>query len=226
LKISIPTDPSIDIGDTITGSHVKENGDVESYLFINTKDEMPLFGQMKITSSGGNYELANRKKATKIEKDISDLQNQTVEISNNVAIIQTQLSEISGMVNIGYILPIDVDTDNIADGDTHNVLTFEFVVDELDEEEEEEGLGEAISFHSELCFYIDTTAVADTSYGDGILSVTYNMDGVDVASSAYSYGDGWKILTLNGFFPSLDAGTHRFIVKLGMSGGAIANQPT
>lgn len=222
LNISIPTDPSIDIGDTMTGSHEND----EPYYFIDTKDEMPLFGQMKITSSGGNYELANRKKATKIEKDINDLQNQTVEISNNVALIQTQLSEISGMVNIGYILPVAVDTDNIADGQTHDVLTFEFVVDELDEEEVDEGLGEAISFHSELCFYIDTTAVANTSYGDGILSVTYNMDGVDVASSAYSYGDGWKILTLNGFFPSLQSGNHTFIVKLGMSGGAIANQPT
>ena len=142
-----------------------------------------------------------------------------------MAIIQTQISEISGMVNIGYILPVAVNLENIADGNSSDVLRFEFTIDEAEETEEGE-LGEAISFHAELCFYIDTTATANTSYGDGILTVTYTMDNVATASSAYSYGDGWKILTLNGFFPSLQAGSHVFVVSFSMSGGAIDDQPT
>ena len=219
LDISIPQDPSIDIGDAMTGSGTNFQS---SFTFIDTKDEIPLFGQTKITSAGGNYGLANNKKATKVEKKISDLEQQTVEIGDNVAIIQTQISEISGMVNIGYILPVAVGLENIADGSSEDVLTFKFTTEEI---ESEEDLGEAISFHAELCFYISTTSTAN-SFGDGILTVTYTMDNEITASSAYSYGDGWKILTLNGFFPSLEAGEHTFVVSFSMSGGAIADQPT
>lgn len=220
LNISIPQDPSIDIGDALTGSGANFQN---NFTFIDTKDEIPLFGQTKISSAGGNYELANNKKATKVEKKISDLEQQQVEIGNNMAIIQTQISEISGMVNIGYILPVAVNLENIADGNSSDVLRFEFTIDEAEETEEGE-LGEAISFHAELCFYIDTTIT--NGYGDGLLTVTYTMDNVDTSSSVYAYRDGWKILTLNGFFPSLQAGDHVFVVSFSMSGGAIDDQPS
>ena len=221
LDISIPQDPSIDIGDAMTSSHVVDLNRTDTCTFIDTKDEIPLFGQTKISSAGGNYELANNKKATKVEKKISDLEQQTVEIGDNVAIIQTQISEISGMVNVGYILPVSVGLDNIADGSSENVLTFEFTTEDLDSEEAD--YGEAISFHAELCFYIDTTT--SNGYCDGLLTVTYTMDNTVTASSVYAYRDGWKILTLNGLFPSLEAGDHTFVVSFSMSGGAIADQP-
>lgn len=219
LDIAIPTDPSIDIGDTLTGSG--SNFD-DPFLFIDTKDEASLFGQQKITSAGGNYELANRKKATKAEKAVSDLEQQQVEIGNNMAIIQTQMSELSGMINIGYILPIAIDTDDIEDGHSRDVLTFNFKTEAIEPEEESEEEGdanEAISFYAQLCFYVDTTTT--NGYCDGLVTVTYTMDGVDTASSVYAYRDGWKILTLNGFFPSLEAGDHVFVVSISCSGGAI-----
>ena len=228
LDIDIPSDPSIDIGDSITGTHINGNT-TETYTFINTKDDLALYGKQKITSSGGNYELANRKKSTKTEKKISDLDQQTVELGNNMAIVQTEISNISGMMNVGYILPIRIDGSDIPDGQMHQVLEFEFVIDEPEEpaegEETEEDVGQAISFYAQFCFYVDTTATANVSYGDGIVTVTYTMDGVDTASSVYSYGDGWKILTLNGFFPSLTPGTHNFIVSMSASGGAV-HDPT
>ncbi len=221
-EISIPQDPSIDLGDSLTGRSVNFNGDV---MFINTKDEIPLFGQTKMTSAGGNYELANRKKATKVEKKINDVQQQIVDIENNVTIIQTKLSELSGMINVGYILPVEVNTENIEDGKEEDVLRFEFPIGPPMEDEEGNLYNQAASFYSEMCFYIETTS-DETTFKDGILNVIYELDGDIIASSAYSYGDGWKILTLNALFPSLEEGDHTFIVRFSMSGGAIANQPT
>ena len=220
--IAIPQDPSIDLGDALTGSSANFNGDI---TFINTKDEIQLFGQTKMTSAGGNYELANRKKATKVEKKLNDVEQQVVNIENNVTIIQTKLAALSGMINVGYILPIAVNTENIADGSQSDVLRFEFPIGEVFVDEDGEEYGQAASFYSELCFYIETTSTAST-FKDGILNVHYILDGDTVASSAYSYGDGWKILTLNALFPSLSEGDHVFIVRFSMSGGAIANQPT
>ena len=218
LDISMPTDPSIDIGDSLSGSHYVDPQRTDSYLFINTKDEVTLYGQQKIQSAGGTYELANRKKATKLEKAVDELEKQTVEIGNNVTIIQTEVSALAGMMNVGYILPIAVDLSDIADGGSSNVLTFQFTTEEV----EEEGMGEAISFYAEFNFYINTTETAN-SFGDGLLTVTYTMDGATTSSNVHAYGDGWKILTLNGFFPSLQAGNHTFIVSFSMSGGALAD---
>lgn len=217
LSISIPQDPSIDIGDGLLGSGTHfRNG----FLFIDTKDEIPLFGQTKITSAGGDYKLANRKKTAKVEKKISDLEQQQSDMGESMTLIETRISEVSGMINVGYILPVEVHNDNIADGSNSDVLIFEFDVDEVITGEDGTEYSEAVSFYAELCFFIQTTST-EASFGDGILSVTYLLDGDTLSTSAYSYGDGWKILTLNGLLHSLTEGSHRFVVRLAMSGGAI-----
>lgn len=216
LDIKMPQDPAIDIGDAIQGTSVNFDNPI---TFINTKNEIPLYGQMSVKSAGGSYELANKKKATKMEKRVSDLEDQVVEVGNNVAIIQTELSEISGIMNVGYILPIAVDLESIANGTSRDVLTFEFVLSDLELEEE---LGQALSFHAELCFYVNT-AEGQNSFADGIVTVKYTFDGVETSSVVYTYRDGWKILTLNGFFPSVEAGEHTFVVSMSVSGGEIAD---
>lgn len=214
--INMPTDAALDIGDSLTIS----GGYIETpVMAIITKMDVALYGKTNITSAGGNYELAEKKAATKIEKAAETTASQFAGVQSQIAVIQSQIATISGKILANYILPYGVSLDEITDtdqgGTAVNVLRFHF-----------EALSEnnSVSFYSELSFNVHTftkTVSGVTTYQDGVVTIAYIYDSEIIQTAVYHFDDGWKILTINALLPDVAVGRHNFDVQMSVQGASL-----
>lgn len=204
---------------------------------ICTKIEMPFYGQMKITSLAGSYELDADYYATEKEQqqqqdnndneDRWEKQEETNEDNEEAwerqeevnEDVEEQMGELSGDIEnlsarmaVNYIFPYAVNTNPISDGSSAYVLRFRFKCDRD---------GDTVAFYSMVSFTVSTT-VSNNAYNDLELTVTYEMDGSTIATAVHTYDDGYAILTLNGIMAEPTAGDHTFDVKFACSGGGIS----
>ena len=219
--VTIPADPSLDIGDMVTLSG-GELGNTPVNILC-TKLTIPLFGQQKISSVGGNYKLDASNNRTQREKEQRNdeqeqeetqeqLEEQIDDINDDISDLQNDVTELQGMINVAYILPSYTDTSPIADGASSKVMEFTFSC---------ENEGEVVSLYSMLGFTIATT-VSSNQYNDAVLTVSYALDDTPTASASHTYMDGNMILTLNGLFTNLTIGNHVVSVTIAMAGGSLS----
>lgn len=214
--LAIPSDASLDIGDpiTVSGGYI-----YNPVLSILTKIEVTMYGKTNLTSAGGNYELAEKKAATKIEKAAETTASQFSQVQSQIAVINSQIASISGKILANYILPYGVSLDEITDtdqgGTAVNVLRFHF---------DAESEGNSVSFYSELSFNVHTFTkeVSDvTTYQDGVVTVAYVYDSSVIQTAVYHFDDGWKILTINALLPDVVVGRHNFDVQISVQGASL-----
>ena len=276
-NVTMPCDPSIDVGDLISviggeieGMYVKTLDTVvedKQYYTIRqwefvfdpvtpvgdenpfemgwyeegagvlcTKIEIPLYGQMKITSEAGSYELDTDPYATEREQEKQQDQNddndkweeqegyngendekwEQQEQHNNdtdesIGDMGDALNNLATKMAVNYVFPYEINTEPIADGGSANVLRFRFKCDRD---------GDTVAFYSMVNFAVSTTT--GESFNDCNLTVRYILDGAQSASAIHTYTDGNAILTLNGCFAQLTAGDHTFDVQFALSGGGIS----
>jgi len=204
---------------------------------ICTKIEMPLFGQMKIVSEAGSYELDIDPYATEKEQqeqqnnsdneDKWDEQDQWNQGQEEEWEQQEQhnddtdeaLDELGGQVEslatkmaVNYIFPYQTNLNPIADGGSAYVMRFKVNVDRD---------GDTVSFYSTISFTTATTA-SNNSFGDCNLTVKYYLDNSVTHIAIHTYSDGYAILTLNGCYTGLTAGEHTFDVQFSLAGGSIS----
>ena len=233
-NVTMPADPSIDIGDMVTVTGGELGTDEVSILCM--KMEMPLFGQMRIVSEAGSYELDVDEYATEKERKDQDSQGDQIEINNNVdnsiTTIDNSITQIDNSITdinnsitnidanmqsmaakmaINYIFPYQINTGSISDGSNAYVLRFRFKCDRE---------GDTVAFYSTIAFTVASST--SNGYGDCNLTVTYLMDDTQTASFSHTYGDGNAILTLNGCMSNPGSGDHTFDVKFALSGGSIS----
>lgn len=277
-SVTMPCDPSIDVGDLISviggeieGMYVKTLDTVvedKQYYTIRqwefvfdpvtpvgnenpfalgwyeegagvlcTKIEIPLYGQMKITSEAGSYELDTDPYATEKEQEKQQDKNddndkweeqeqhnsenddkwEQQEQHNNdtdesIGEMGEALSGLASRLAIVYVFPYATNPGTISDGGSAEVLRFKFNC---------ERENESVSFHSEISFVVSTT-VSELAYGDCNLTVNYILDNEVVSTAMHTYGDGKAILTLNGCFTEMAQGDHLFDVQFAVSGGSIS----
>ena len=220
----------------------EENPSEEGWYIIGThlictKIEMPFYGQMKITSQAGSYELDVDNYATQREQqqqqdnsdneerwaeqedknteyddkwDEQDEHNQ--EVDEGMETLSGDMENLAANLAVNYIFPYEVNTNPISDGSSAYVLKFRFTCDRD---------GDTVSFYSMVSFTVSTT-VSNNAYNDLELTVTYELDGSTIATAKHSYDDGYAILTLNGIVAEPTAGQHTFDVKFACSGGGIS----
>jgi len=234
-NITMPVDPAIDVGDLIeiTGGELG----ADSVNILAVKIEMPLFGQMKIVSEAGSYELdvdnyyteserqeqerdqeqeekneQQEEKNGEFEDDIGDLEDDVSDLKDGLSDVQGDLSNLATKMAVNYIFPYQVISGGISDGSESYVLRFRFKCDRD---------GDTIAFYSMIGFSVSTT-VSNDVYHDCVVIVKYFMDDSQITSANHTYGDGDMILTLNGCIPSAAAGEHTFDVKFAVSGGSLS----
>jgi len=233
-NITMPCDPSLDCGDmvTITGGELEDDINL-----LCTKIEMPLFGQMKITSEAGSYDLETDPYATEAEQqqqqDNSDNQDaweqqeewngeqeeaweeqeqHNSDTDEAIGDMGDAIDSLATKMAVNYIFPYETNLNPISDGGSAYVMRFRFKCDRN---------GDTVSFYSMLSFVTSTTLASD-NYSDCNLSVKYYVDNTLKSTAVHTYGDGNAILTLNGCFSELTAGDHTFDVQFSLSGGGIS----
>ena len=204
---------------------------------ICTKIEMPLFGQMKIVSEAGSYELDIDPYATEKEQEQQQTNNDNEErwdeqdeknegydeqweeqeqhnedTDDAISDLGGQVENLATKMAVNYIFPYQTNLNPIADGGSAYVLRFKFKVDRD---------GDTVSFYSTLSFLAATTS-SNNSFGDCNLTVRYYLDSSVTHTAIHTYGDGNAILTLNGCFTNLVAGEHTFDVQFSLSGGSVS----
>lgn len=202
-----------------------------------TKIEMPLYGQMKITSEAGSYELdvdyyatqreQDRQTAGQEEKekwqkqeetntevgdDITNINNSITDINNSITNIDGEITSLATKMAINYIFPYFIYNGSIADGGEEYVLRFRFKCDRE---------GDTVAFYSMVAFAVSTKET-ETAFNDCNLTVKYYLDDTLTVQCVHTYGDGNAILTLNGCMTDPGAGEHTFDVKFAVNGGGIA----
>lgn len=203
---------------------------------ICTKIEMPLYGQMKIISEAGSYDIDVDYYATSREQDeqekeqenqekwdeqddinsdvddyITNINNDISNINNSITNIDAEISNLAIKIAINYIFPYYIFSGSIADGSEEYVLRFRFKCDRA---------GDTVAFYSMVTFLVSTTFSHNT-YHDCTVTVKYYLDDTLTVTCAHTYADGNAILTLNGCMTDPGAGNHTFDVKFALSGGSI-----
>ena len=220
----------------------EEHWDIIGQHMVCTKIEMPLYGQMRIISEAGVYELEVNEYATKKEQeqqdkeknddeeqkkneeDIGNLNEDVGNLNEDVGGLQDDVGglqddvgglqdEIDG-INSRTSVDYVAPYQTISGGisDGGNAYALRFRVNVTRD-------GDTVAFHAMIGFEVETT-VSNNNYGDCVLTVQYLLDDTVTATAYQTYGDGHQILTMNGCFkPS--AGEHTFDVKFAVAGGSL-----
>lgn len=197
--ITMPQDPALDIGDTVTIS----GGNIETPInIILTKQDIKLYGQTQIISAGGNYELTEAR--TRSERAIEQVIPQQIQQSEQK--MQERIAEIT----YDYLDPQTTSLSPIGDGEDAIVMAFAFKLEEATR----------VKFGSTINFQ---TAKSGNDLVH--LHVIYNVDNTplnpDNPLMEY-YEDGFHILTLDFLTDELAAGSHTFGVAFGVTGGTLS----
>jgi hypothetical protein len=148
---------------------------------------------------GDNPALADAK--SKVSKSLSGIRSTVTNHSKSIE----ELKESA----IKFMRPTMTNDDPIADGDTAQILEWNF---ECAEDAE-------IAIHATIGFEIETTYTEDVLYGDAVLTLTLKLDGTAFETYIETYGDGDHVLTLSHILTMALAGIHTLSVEITMNGG-------
>lgn len=196
--ITMPQDPALDIGDTLTISGGNITTPVNIFI---TKQDIKLYGQTQILSAGGDYKLSEAR--TKTEFAMEQL---PVKLNQTEQKLQEEIAEIT----YDYIDPQTQSTSPIGDGGEAIVLAFYFHLESATR----------VRFGSTINF---ETAKSGTDLVH--LHVIYNVDNTELNPNnplIQYYDDGHHILTLDFLTSELAAGDHSFGVAFGVTGGTVS----
>ena len=210
---------------------------------ICTKIEMPLYGQMKLTSEAGNYELEIDEYATKKEQekqeekkeeteenerrddDIGNLQNDVGDINEDMDDLHTDVDDLHTDVD-----DLRTDVDDIASKtSTEYVAPYQTLDTGIADGGQAYALrfrvtcnrdGDTVAFHAMMGFTVSTT-YGDNTFNDCNLTIQYLLDDTVIATGVQTYTDGNQILTMNGKLTPT-AGEHTFDVKFAVAGGSLS----
>ena len=199
LSITVLTNPALDPGDMITILHGSANNPIWSFVCPIMKITYTLYGNCSIEGYGDNPNAKDTNGS--VSRAISGI-NQTV-TANTKNIEELKQSAIV------FLLPTQTDDDPIDDGDSNTVATWVIQCAE----------GAEVAIHFTLGFEVETTAVADTSYGDAELTAIIKVDGTTEETLTETYGDGEHILTINHIMTMATEGIHEITIDVSMSGG-------
>lgn len=197
--ISMPQDPSLDIGDSL--SLLIDDDPVlgQSVNIIITKQDIKLYGQTQIVSAGGDYKLTEARTKTEFAMQ---------QVPQKIAQTEQKLEQEIKQITYDFLDPQVADTSPISAGGDNIVLAFYF------------NLEEAARVKFGATFTFETTA---TTSGDKThLHVIYNVDNTELNPNdplMEYYDDGWHILTLDFLTDELAAGSHSFGVAFGVTNG-------
>lgn len=221
----------------------EENWYILGQHLVCTKIEMPLYGQMKITSEAGVYELEIQEYATKkeqeqqekrqdddeeqkkneddiggLQEDVGGLQEDVGGLQDDVGGLQDDVGGLQDEID-GINSRTSVDyvapyqTLDSGISDGGNAYALRFRVKVTRD-------GDTVAFHAMMGFTVETT-VSNGNYNDCNLTVQYLLDDVVTATAVQTYGDGHQILTMNGCMKPT-AGDHTFDVKFSVVGGSLS----
>lgn len=126
---------------------------------------------------------------------------------------QEQLDQVQAQVPV-FVYPKRTSTAAITDGTNKNVITFDFNVTEQTAD---------VAFCVFLTFEAETTVnTTNETYTDLNITVTYTLDGTDVAIVRKTYGDGDEFLALDHMFRNVANGNHTLVVNIAAAGGGIS----
>ena len=212
---SMPTDAALDIGDSISMESDVNHHWTGTIMAILTKIDVTLFSKSSMESAGGNYELAEKKAATQIERAVQNNATQTTQLQNQVAVINSEIQRISGSVMANYILPFGIRLDEITDidagGTLVNVLQFHF---------ESDSEGNTATFYAELGFNVHTNE-KNNNFQDGVLTIKYLYDNEVIDAAVYYLRDGYKLIMINAILGDIDIGQHNFWVQMQVQGATL-----
>lgn len=214
-SVTMPADAALDIGDSISMISDVNHHWTGTIMAIITKIDVVLYSKMYLTSAGGNYELAEKKAATAIEKAVQNTAVQTTQLQNQVAVINSEIQRISGSVMANYILPFGIRLDEITDidagGTLVNVLQFHF---------ESDSEGNTATFYAELGFNVHTNE-KNNKFQDGVLTIKYLYDNEVIDTAVYYLRDGYKLIMINAILGDIDIGQHNFWVQMQVQGATL-----
>lgn len=196
--ITMPQDPALDIGDTLTISGGNITTPVNIFI---TKQDIKLYGQTQILSAGGDYKLSEAR--TKTEFAMEQL---PVKLNQTEQKLQEEIAEIT----YDYIDPQTQSTSPIGDGQDAIVLAFYFHLESATRVR----FGSTINFETVK----DGTDLVH-------LHVIYNVDNTELNPNnplIQYYDNGHHILTLDFLTAELAAGDHSFGVAFGVTGGTVS----
>lgn len=210
---------------------------------ICTKIEMPLYGQMKLISEAGNYELEIDEYATKKEQekqeekkeeteenerrddDIGNLQTDVGDINEDMDDLHTDVDDLHTDVD-----DLRTDVDDIASKtSTEYVAPYQTLDTGIADGGQAYALrfrvtcnrdGDTVAFHAMMGFTVSTT-YGDNTFHDCNLTIQYLLDDTVIATGVQTYTDGNQILTMNGKLTPT-AGEHTFDVKFAVAGGSLS----
>lgn len=196
--ITMPQDPSLDIGDAVTVS----GGNIETPIrIILTRQDIKLFGQTQVISAGGDYKLQETRTRSEYTMEMMP-----VKLNQTEQKLQEEIAEIT----YDYIDPQTQSTSPIGDGQDAIVLAFYFHLESATR----------VRFGSTINF---ETAKSGTDLVH--LHVIYNVDNTELNPNnplIQYYDDGHHILTLDFLTAELAAGDHSFGVAFGVTGGTVS----
>lgn len=150
---------------------------------------------------GDNPALADAK--SKVSKSLSGIRSTVTQQSKSIE----ELKESA----IKFLLPSMVRTDPITDGNTNQILEWDF----------QNAEGAEIAIHATLNFEIETT-VANDVYTDAELTFTLKLDGTTFETYTQTYGDGDHILTISHIITMEVDGIHSITAEISMNGGGLS----
>lgn len=210
---------------------------------ICTKIEMPLYGQMRLISEAGNYELEIDEYATKkeqekqeekkeetednqkrdediggLQEDVGGLQEDVGGLQDDVGGLQDDVGDLSDKVD-----------DISARTSTEYVAPYQTLDTGIADGGQAYALrfrvtcnrdGDTVAFHAMMGFTVSTT-YSDNTFHDCNLTIQYLLDDTVIATGVQTYTDGNQILTMNGKLTPT-AGQHTFDVKFAVAGGSLS----
>ena len=199
LSATVFKNPALDPGDMITVTHEVNNSVEWSFICPIMKISYNLYGQCTIDGYGDNPNAKDTDGS--VSRSLNGISQTVSTNTKNIEELKTSA--------IKFLLPSSTDDSAIYDGDSNEVAKWWIECAD----------GAEVAIHFTIGFEIETTAVADTTYGDAELTATILVDGTTEETLTETYGDGEHILTINHIMTMASDGIHEITVDVAMSGG-------
>lgn len=199
FRASMLGDIAFDLGDVIsfTGGIAESGGNdccIMAYAYRFRQ-------RYSCEGYGDNPALADAQ--SKTDKYLGGVKASTTQNTQSI----TELQESA----IKFLLPSMINTDPISDGETSQILEWDF----------QNAEGAEIAIHATLNFEIETT-VANDVYTDAELTLTLKLDGTMFEEYTQTYGDGDHVLTINHIIVMEVEGIHSITAEITMNGGDLS----
>ena len=202
LSVQVLCNPALDPSDMIEVTSTRWIGGLSTLICPIMKMSYTLYGKCSIDGYGDNPNAKDTNGS--VARSLNGLA-QTV-IANTLNIEELKQSAIK------FLLPTEINTDPISDGETNQILQWDY----------QNAEGAEVAIFATIAFDIATTYTADTTYGDAELTLVLKLDGTTFETYTQTYGDGDHILTINHIIVMEVDGIHSITAEITMSGGDLS----